>query len=545
MLLMLQRYSLELQFVSGKDNVMADALSRFYLDCKDIDISKDMKIFKIIEKINPLSNLPITDNCIQEIEDATSKDHNLLALKKFILHKWPKYIRDVPDAIKQYHNYKSELTTYDGLILKNQAILIPENFREIMLSKLHKAHSGVENTLKLARDAIFWPSMSNDIREMIKNCPVCIKYQPSQQKFTMQSHKIPEYPFQVISMDVFFFNQNGKQIKYLITVDHYSDFFEIDVLKDLSSKQVIEICKKNFSRHGIPEIVVTDGGTNFVSQEFSDFACKWNFTQVTSSPHHPQGNGKAEATVKIAKKILLKATDEGGDIWLSLLCLRNTPNKLDSSPVQRLFSRRTRGFLPTIKSLLKPKVVENVSENIKNNKERIKYMHDKRSKRATTLEIGQPVSVQIHPASNKTWTPGIIADVLSDRSYLVDVNDTTYRRDLIHIRPLSSDLTDVPVTQHVTDMTPKHSVDMEQEQNETLPNSQQEPGTSEPCTTQPCNFPIDLNENLLEDPQTQNYQSTTKTPSFSKSPSTLTNDNKNNRPRRDIKAPKYLKDYVC
>lgn len=115
------------------------------------------------------------------------------------------------DPIKQYHNYKSELTTYNGLVLKNQAILIPENLRKEMLSKLHKAHSGIEITLKLARDAIFWPWMSNDI---IKNCTTCNKYQPSQQKFTMQSHKIPEYSFQIISMDVFFFNQNGKQIKY-------------------------------------------------------------------------------------------------------------------------------------------------------------------------------------------------------------------------------------------------------------------------------------------------------------------------------------------
>lgn len=37
MLLILQRYSLELQFVSGKENMMADALSRFYINCKDTE----------------------------------------------------------------------------------------------------------------------------------------------------------------------------------------------------------------------------------------------------------------------------------------------------------------------------------------------------------------------------------------------------------------------------------------------------------------------------------------------------------------------------
>ncbi|XP_059054414.1 uncharacterized protein K02A2.6-like [Achroia grisella] len=250
--------------------------------------------------------------------------------------------------------------------------------------------------------------MSNDIKDLIKGCTSCIKHQPSQQKFTMQSHKIPEYPFQIISMDVFFFNENGKQSKYLITVDHYSDFFEIDKIKDLSSKPVIEACKRNFSHHGVPEIVITDGGTNFIFQEFSAFSKKWNFIQVTSSPHHPQGNGKAEATVKIAKKLLLKATESGEDFWSSLHCLRNTPNKINSSPVQKLFSRRTRGFSLVIKDLLKPNVIKNVAETIKSNKEMIKYSHDKKAKKATTLEIGQPVVVQIQPSSNKSWTPGII-----------------------------------------------------------------------------------------------------------------------------------------
>lgn len=349
---------------------------------------------------------------------------------------WPTYLKDVPDALKPFYSIKNDLTTYQSLILKNQAILIPESLRTKMLNKLHKAHSGIENTLKLARDAIFWPSMSKDIQEMIRSCLTCNKFQPSQQKLTMQTHKIPEYPFQVISMDVFFFMQNGKQIKYLITVDHYSDFFELDIIKDLSAKSVIDCCKKNFARHGVPEIVVTDGGTNFVNNEFSEFSSKWNFMHVTSSPNHPQGNGKAEATVKIAKKLLLKSAENVEDFWLSLLCSRNTPNKLGSSPVQRLYSRRTRGFLPVIPELLKPQVIQDVSANIENKRLGTKQSYDKRAKQAVTLEIGQPVSVQLQPSVSKTWTPGIIEDAFSERSYLVNVNDASYRRDLSHIRPL-------------------------------------------------------------------------------------------------------------
>ncbi|XP_049885646.1 uncharacterized protein K02A2.6-like isoform X2 [Pectinophora gossypiella] len=205
-------------------------------------------------------------------------------------------------------------------------------------------------------------------------------------------------------------------------------------MKDMSAKTVIDICKRNFARHGVPEIVITDGGTNFVCQEFEDFAHKWGFSHNTSSPHHPQGNGKAEATVKIAKKLLTKTTENKEDFWYGLLCLRNTPNKLKTSPVQRLFSRRTRGNIPMIPELLHPKIVPNVARDITLNRERTKSTYDKRSKKAVSLRVGQPVAVQINP-SMKEWSFGVVEDIISDRNFLVNVNNVRYRRNLCHIRP--------------------------------------------------------------------------------------------------------------
>jgi hypothetical protein len=91
-----------------------------------------------------------------------------------------------------------------------------------------------------------------------------------------------------------------------------------------------------------------------------------------------------------------------------------------------------------ISALLKPKIIDNVSESIKRNKEKIKQSYDKTTRNPITLEVGQPVSVQLQPSTNKHWTPGTVADVLSDRSYIVNVDDTQYRRNLSHIRPSSS-----------------------------------------------------------------------------------------------------------
>ena len=137
---------------------------------------------------------------------------------------------------------------------------------------------------------------------------------------------------------------DGRQ--YSITVDYFSSFFEVDKLETTDSRTVVEKLKMQFSRHGIPEIVVSDNGPQYNSCEFKKFAEDWNFQHITSSPRNPQSNGKVESAVKICENIMKKAARGKFDPYLSLLDYRNTPTDVGSSPSQRLFSRRTRNLLP-------------------------------------------------------------------------------------------------------------------------------------------------------------------------------------------------------
>ena len=105
---------------------------------------------------------------------------------------------------------------------------------------------------------------------------------------------------------------------------------------------------------------MSDNGSQFSSHEFQEFSRQWNFKHNTSSPKYPQSNGKVEAAVKSAKTILKKSRKARTDPYLALLEYRNTPTQgMDTSPVMRLMSRRTRTQLPTMPELLKPTVDEN------------------------------------------------------------------------------------------------------------------------------------------------------------------------------------------
>jgi hypothetical protein len=97
---------------------------------------------------------------------------------------------------------------------------------------------------------------------------------------------------------------------------------------------------------GIPETVICDNGVQFNSFEFRAFATVYKYNINPCFPYHKEGNGKAETTVKIAKALIFKSIDDGTDINLALLNLRNTPKRFGTSPTQRLFSCRTRCMIP-------------------------------------------------------------------------------------------------------------------------------------------------------------------------------------------------------
>jgi len=160
------------------------------------------------------------------------------------------------------------------------------------------------------------------------------------QKEIIQHHNIPAILWCKVRMNLFSF----KQQDYLIIVDYFSDFFKCEGLKEATSKSVIKASKRALARFGIPEVVYSDNGLQLASSEFTQFRKQWSFHHTTSSPRHPQSNGKAEAAVKVTKILFWRSEDP----FLALLELRNTPTAgMSSSLMEQILGRPTRSLLPT------------------------------------------------------------------------------------------------------------------------------------------------------------------------------------------------------
>ena len=273
--------------------------------------------------------------------------------------------------------------------------------------------------------------MNSEIKEAVIKCSVCAEYQAKNPKQPMQSHSIPDRPWSKVGTDLFSLHSND----YIVLVDYYSDFIEVSQLDDTTTATVCDFLKEQFSCHGIPDTLVSDNGSQFTSKEFTEFSKEWEFKHVTSSPYHPRSNGKAESAVKIVKNIFKKAISDDKDPWLALLDYRNTPTEgVNSSPAQRLFSRRTRTLLPVTSNLLHPKVVDGVEEKLQLKRQRAKAHYDKKAKVLPDLEVGEEVRVQGQRNTN-TWTTGTCVQKLSDRSYLVNTGGQTVRRNREVLRP--------------------------------------------------------------------------------------------------------------
>ena len=183
----------------------------------------------------------------------------------------------------------------------------------------------------------------------------------------------------LVSADIF----DWQSTQYLILVDSYSGWFEMNSLRNLSAKRVIQKMKRHFSVHGIPCRLLTDNGPQFSSREFRSFAEEWSFHHVTSSPHFPHSNGLVENAVKQAKNLLDKCKKDGSDPLLGLLNLGNVPrDQVIGFPVQRLMSCQTRCLLPVAKKLLAPRTLNNkhVSLRLKSKCMQQKAFYDRGAK---------------------------------------------------------------------------------------------------------------------------------------------------------------------
>lgn len=377
--LKLQSYDFVLQYRKGKDNILADCLSRID-SIQVIDNDYAELIDNIIKSPNDFKNFKVAGNRIYKYVEESGK----LKDKRF---EW------------RYYPPKSE--------------------RLALIESVHKiAHLGYEKTLSTLRDKYFWPKMAAEVKDYCKNCVTCkmskgINVNPIPKMGSQK--KYCDYPFQFITLDYvgpFPASGKGRFTCLLVVTDVFSKFIMVQPFRQATGSSLVEFLEQAiFLLFGVPEIVLTDNGSQFTSKVFASLLKQYGVKHWLTPSYHPQVNNteRVNKVVTTAIRATLKGNHkQWSDNIQHIACaIRNSVHDSTKySPYFITFGRnmisdgveyeRLRNSNSSTSFTLNDEERENLYKSVRKNlaeayEKQAKYYNLRSNKRAPTYQIGEKV----------------------------------------------------------------------------------------------------------------------------------------------------------
>ena len=144
MLLRIQPYDMTIKYRPGKELALADAMSRI-----------NPRKGAMIKMEQTIHSVRWSDRRMEEIQQATEGDPELVTLKQLVINGWPSRSEDVPKIARPYWSMKDILAVEDGVLMKGQKIIIPSAMKSSILQQLHAGHQGREKTTLRAKTCVY------------------------------------------------------------------------------------------------------------------------------------------------------------------------------------------------------------------------------------------------------------------------------------------------------------------------------------------------------------------------------------------------------
>ncbi len=293
----------------------------------------------LVEEIGPVKAGSDTEMLIKEVkEDDSLAVWRELADRKERGFKWSKGIL-VKEMYVNWEEYR-------------EVIVLPRSLRSKVLSIGHdrNGHLGAEKVSQLVKKYFIWPSMAKEIFEYCASCSSCqLRSKSKPRRAPVVDRPVMSEPFETVAIDLVGPLPKGKGgCRFILTyICLATRWPEAIPLRSITAKAVVEGLWSIFSRTSIPEVLLSDQGSQFCGKVMSQL-CAWlGVEKVKTSPYHPETNGCVERMHGTLKSILGKCMEKGGDwveqINFALFVLREMPHK-DSgfSPFDLVYGFRVR-----------------------------------------------------------------------------------------------------------------------------------------------------------------------------------------------------------
>ena len=344
-------------------------------------------------------------------------------------------------------NYVGEFYKKNGLLYwKHQEtktgrsfnqLVVPKELRRQVMSVNHESafsgHLGAKKTEVRILPNFFWPGLRQDVIRFCRSCDVCQRTvkRGSVKKVPLGSMPLIDTPFKRVAVDIVgpIAPPSEAGHRYILTlVDYATRYPEAVPLKKITTEAVAEALLDIYSRVGIPEEVLTDQGTQFMSECMQEVSRLLSIKGLTSTPYHPICNGLVERWNRTLKSMLKRLCQDQPKQWHRLInpvlfAYREVPQESTGfSPFQLLYGRSVRGPGTILKELWTKKVnipevkssyeyvtelrerledsLKLAQEELEKSQKRYKRHYDRKAK-PRRLEVGDRVLILLPTDSNK------------------------------------------------------------------------------------------------------------------------------------------------
>ena len=392
MILKLQEYDFDLYYTPGRDNVVADALSREPIAPRH-EIERDGPIEEVpdtqrdapqatlatirttIPKFKPIdpSDQLINGNDIKliAIEVVAGSQGNKRAVKKTMKKtNTTKELEDAKEQLelqaRQLHPFKIKSEQIAEMQLGDESLaqciqtaatdkmnknwvwhndclhhirrqrrkgrlhiqlVLPMQLREEVMKAHHDellaGHCGYFKTTQKIQRWYWWPGMSAEIRKWVQECPVC---QQHTRQYTPIAGKlapiIATRPFQIMGMDILcdLPKTDSGNTSIVLFTDYYTKWVEAFPMPNMETITVAgKLISGVICRHGAPERIISDRGSNFTADVFKEVNTMLGVKQSFTASYSPQADGQAEKAIGTLHNTLSKlpeAKHKNWDIYL-------------------------------------------------------------------------------------------------------------------------------------------------------------------------------------------------------------------------------------
>lgn len=335
----ISQFTTDLRHIAGKDNVVADALSRvFQIDDESIDFAL-------------LARDQSTDEDLETLLESSSLDLKAMPLDNT---DQPLYCDVSAGKVRPY---------------------IPKQHQRRIFDVVHKlSHPGVKTTLKLIRERFVWKNMNRDIKMWCQACMACQRSKISRHiRSPLQHYPLPPSRFARVHIDVVGPLPLCKGKSYLLTcIDRYTRWPEAYPMEDQTAETVSRTFLDGWvSRFGAPEVVTTDRGTNFEGHVFNSMLKYLGTSHARTTAYNPKCNGIIERFHRSLKSALMAHQPE---LWINALPLVllgfrcSVKEDLGLAPVHLVYGSPLRlpgeFFQPSIASPQRSIFVKNLMEQM-------------------------------------------------------------------------------------------------------------------------------------------------------------------------------------